>query len=308
MIQHSAIHSMDIEQLYNALRSEFGPRFHFLPDKPEETIDSTLQACWQFAAGNPMSAEEAVKHELPALEGSQVMDLHELLEKRAKNIPLAHLVGRQNFMGIEFLSDKRALIPRKETELLGKKSLEISGEMVTSKDMVHVMDICCGSGNLGLAVAYLNSKVRLCASDLSGDAVSLARDNMHWLGLQKRVQIEKGDLFSAFDNDNYHENIDLIICNPPYITTAKVPKMEEEIAVHEPALAFDGGPFGFKIIQMLIDKAPIFLVKSGWLTFEVGLGQGEFIMRLCDRTNKYQKIEPVSDDQGNIRVIMAQKG
>lgn len=307
MIQHSAIHSIDPQQFFNTLRSEFGHRFHFLPDKPEETIDSTLKACWQFAAGIPMSAQEAVKHELPALDEKQLTVLYDLLEKRAKNIPLAHLVGRQSFLGIEFLSDKRALIPRKETEILGRKALEISGEMAKRKDIIHVMDICCGSGNLGLALAYLNSKVKLYASDLSEDAVSLARENMHLLGLQQRVQIEKGDLFSAFDNDKYYENIDLIICNPPYITTAKVPKMEDEIAVHEPALAFDGGMFGFKIIQMLIDKSPVFLVKSGWLTFEVGLGQGEFIMRLCERTNKYKKIEPVPDDQGNIRVIMAQK-
>lgn len=308
MIQHSAIHSIDLQQFYNALRSEFEDRFHFLPDKPEETIDSTLKACWQFAAGIPMSAEESLKHELPALDEKQVTVLFDLLEQRAKNVPLAHLVGRQNFMGIEFLSDKRALIPRKETEILGRKALELSLEIAKNEDMVQVMDICCGSGNLGLAVTYHNSKVKLYASDLSEDAVLLARDNMHLLGLQQRGQIEKGNLFSAFDNDKYYENIDLIICNPPYITTAKVPKMEEEITVHEPALAFDGGMFGFKIIQMLIDKAPLFLAKSGWLIFEVGLGQGEFIMRLCERTNKYKKIEPVSDDQGNIRVIMAQKG
>jgi release factor glutamine methyltransferase len=307
MIQHSAIHLIDIQQFYNALRSEFGHRFHFLPDKPEETIDSTLKACWQFAAGIPMSAEEALKHELPALDEKQVTALFDLLEQRAKNVPLAHLVGRQNFLGIEFLSDKRALIPRKETEILGRKALKLSLEIAKNKDMVQVMDICCGSGNIGLAVAHFNPKVRLYASDLSEDAVDLARDNMHQLGLQERALIEKGDLFSAFDNENHYGNIDLIICNPPYITTAKVPKMEEEIVVHEPALAFDGGMFGFKIIQILIDKAPEFLVKSGWLIFEVGLGQGEFIIRLCERTNKYQIIEPVSDNQGNIRVVMAQK-
>lgn len=307
MIQHSAIHLLDPQQFYNTLRSEFGHRFHFLPDKPEETIDSTLKACWQFAAGIPMSAEEAVKHGLPALDEKQVTVLYDLLEKRAKNIPLAHLVGRQNFMGIEFLSDKRALIPRKETEILGQKALEISGEIATSKDMVHVMDICCGSCNLGLVVAYFNPRVKLYASDLSEEAVSLARDNMSLLQLRERVLIEKGDLFSAFDNNNYHEHIDLIICNPPYITTVKVSKMEEEIAAHEPALAFDGGMFGFKIIQALIENAPVYLGKNGWLLFEVGLGQGEFIKRLCERTNKYKKIEPVSDDLGNIRVIMAQK-
>jgi release factor glutamine methyltransferase len=307
MISDSAIQAMDIQKLYDELKTEFGQQIHFLPDKPEETIDSTLKACWQFAAGNPMSAEQAVKHPLPQLDDVQVKVLYELLEQRTKNIPLAHLVGRQQFLGIEFLSDKRALIPRKETEKLGQKALELSHQIAKNKDMVQVMDICCGSGNLGLAVAYCNPKVKLCASDLSEDAVSLAKDNRDLLGLKERVQVESGDLFAPFDHEEYYGKINLIICNPPYISSAKVKKMEEEIAVHEPVLAFDGGMFGFKIIQILIEKAPEFLDENGWLLFEVGLGQGDFIMQLCERTNKYGKIESVVDDLGNIRVILAQK-
>ncbi len=83
--------------------------------------------------------------------------------------------------------------------------------------------------------------------------------------------------------------------------------MDAEISVHEPVLAFDGGMFGLKIIQRLIEESPKFLVKNGWLIFEVGLGQGEFIMRLCESANKYDKIESVSDNVGNIRVISARK-
>ncbi|HVT83825.1 MAG TPA: HemK/PrmC family methyltransferase [Chitinophagaceae bacterium] len=307
MINDFAIHAMEIQQLYNELKTEFGQQLHFLRDKPEETLDSTLKACWQFAAGNPISAVEAVKYPLPVLDKNQVTILYELLEQRVKNVPLAHLVGRQNFLGIEFLSDKRALIPRKETEILGQKALELSHEIARSKDIVHVMDICCGSGNLGLAVAYFNPKVKLCASDLSEDAVGLAKDNMDLLGLRERVLVESGNLFSPFDNERYYEKINLVICNPPYISSAKVKKMEEEIAEHEPVLAFDGGMFGFKIIQILIEKAPEFLDRDGWLLFEVGLGQGDFIMQLCERTNNYVKIESVADSQGNVRVIMAQK-
>lgn len=298
---------MNSEELFSEIKAQYGSKFHFLKDKPEETIDSTLKACWQFASGHPMSAEEAVKHSLSSLEENQVKILYNLLEKRSKNIPLAHIIGRQNFLGIEFLSDNRALIPRKETEMLGRKALELSWEIAKNKEVVHVMDICCGSGNLGLAVAYLNPKTKIFASDLSEGAIELAKDNMNLLQLQGRVQIEKGDLFSAFDKDNYYGNMDLIICNPPYISTGKVTKMEEEIATHEPALAFDGGIFGFKIIQMLIDQAPIYLKKDGWLVFEVGLGQGEFIKKLCGRTRKYWKIESISDDLGNIRVIAASR-
>ncbi|MBS1921542.1 MAG: peptide chain release factor N(5)-glutamine methyltransferase [Bacteroidetes bacterium] len=298
---------MDTQKLYSDLKTQFGTKIHFLGDKPEETIDSTLKACWQFASGHPMSAEEAVKHPLPSLDEKQVKILYDILGQRVKNIPLAHIVGRQSFLGVEFLTDGRALIPRKETEILGRKALELSFELSKEKNNIQVMDICCGSGNLGLAIAHFNQKVKLLAADLSKDAVSLARENMQFLKLQNRAQIESGDMFSPFENQKNHETINLVICNPPYISSAKVKKMDNEIAAHEPALAFDGGMLGFKIIQMLIEKAPFFLEKNGWVIFEVGLGQGKFIMQLCERTGKYGALKTGEDDHGNIRVIMAQK-
>jgi release factor glutamine methyltransferase len=262
-------------------------------------------ACWLAASGFPRSAEEAIKHPLPELTGKQINILHQLIEQRLDNVPLAHLTGRQSFMGIELLSDKRALIPRKETEILGKKALEISNHLAQEKQPIRFMDICCGAGNLGLVIAYYNPKAMVFATDLSEEAVALTRDNISFLNLDHRVKAEPGDLFSAFENDAYYENIDLVVCNPPYISSAKVTKMNAEISNHEPALAFDGGMFGTKIIQKLIIEAPKFLTHAGWLLFEVGLGQGEFMMRLCEDTNRYSQIESVRDEQNNIRVIAA---
>lgn len=298
---------MKVQKFYNELKVQFGPKFHFLRDKPEETIDSVLKACWHCASGLPVSAEEAIKHPLPDLDEKQAEILYNLLEQRIKNIPLAYITGRQNFLGIEFLSDKRALIPRKETEILGKRALELSFDLAKNNKVVQVMDICCGSGNLGLAMAHFNPNIKVHASDLSKDAVDLAKENIYFLNLEERVQAETGNLFSPFEDDQYYENINLVICNPPYISSAKVTKMNEEISAHEPTLAFDGGMFGFKIIQTLIEKAPVYLKKNGWLLFEVGLGQGEFTLQLCERAEKYGKIESVSDNLGNIRVILAQK-
>ncbi len=298
---------MDTGKIYDELKIEFEGRLRFLPDKPDENLDSTLKACWQFASGNPMSASEAVKHPLPVLDEKQLKVLHHLLAQRVKNVPLAYLTGRQNFMGIDFLSDRRALIPRKETELLGEKALELSLDLAEKQPEVNVMDLCCGSGNLGLAVAYNNPKVHLCASDLSEDAVGLVGDNAQMLGLGDRVRIRRGNLFSAFQDRSYYECFDLIICNPPYISSAKIKKMEKEIAAHEPVLAFDGGKHGFKIIYELIEKAPLYLRTCGWLLFEVGLGQGEFIAKVFESTEKYHYCGYVKDLKGNIRVLVLQK-
>lgn len=298
---------MTTEAYFKKLKNELESKFHFLEDKPEESVESTIKACWHTAYGSPKSAEEALKFPLPELAKTQLKTLQLLIDQRLQNIPLAYITGRQNFMGIELLADKRALIPRKETEILGRKAFDISKSLSKEKHPLRVMDICCGSGNLGVAIAWYNSDVEVFATDLSDDAVGLTKDNVSFLGLNHRVHIEKGDLFSAFDKTEYYGNIDLIICNPPYISSAKVLKMNSEISNHEPALAFDGGMFGTKIIQNLINQAPKFLNAGGWLLFEVGLGQGDFIMRLCGETNSYNSIESVSDSHQNLRVIAARK-
>ncbi|MFS8081821.1 MAG: N5-glutamine methyltransferase family protein, partial [Ginsengibacter sp.] len=247
------------EELFMELKNSLNSRINFLQDKPEESLDSTIKACWLAASGFPKSTEEALKFPLPELTETQIKMLHLLLDKRMENIPLAHITGRQSFMGIEILSDNRALIPRKETEILGNKSLETSKRLAIEKQPVRIMDICCGAGNLGLAVAHYNPGAEILATDLSQKAVELTKDNISFLGLNNRVHAEKGDLFSAFDKKDYYGNIDLIICNPPYISSAKVLKMNTEISDHEPVLAFDGGMFGTKIIQRLIIEAPKFL-------------------------------------------------
>lgn len=298
---------MKTETLFNRLKKDLDAKLHFLEDKPEETSDSTLRACWHAASGFPTSAEEAIKTPLRELSERQMDILNKLIEKRVNNIPLAHITGRQSFMGIELLSDKRALIPRKETEILGRKALEISLNLAKEKNRIRVMDICAGSGNLGLAIACYNPKTTIFATDLSQEAVEHSKDNISFLNLSQRVQAEQGDLFSAFEKEAHYGKTDIIVCNPPYISSGKVAKMNSEISAHEPVMAFDGGMFGTKIIQRLLAEAPKFLAPNGWLLFEVGLGQGPFIMDLCERTGNYQEIQPINDANNNIRVIVARK-
>ena len=301
------MNTITTEELFIELTSELSNTFQFLEDKPEETLESTLKACWFKSAGFPKSAIKAMEEPLPELNEKQIKVLLQLIGQRQRNIPLAHLTGRQSFMGIELLSDKRALIPRKETEILGKKALEISSHLSSEKEEVFVMDICCGAGNLGLAIAFFNPKTTIFATDLSEQAVELAKENICFLNLNNRVEAKQGDLFSALEDEKFYENTDLIICNPPYISTAKVTKMNTEISSHEPVLAFDGGMFGTKIIHRFLNEAPKFLNKEGSIIFEVGAGQGEFMIRLCEMTENYSDIESVEDAMGNIRVIHAKK-
>src|SRR5450759_3374479 len=120
-------------ELFQSISNNLTNTLHLLEDKPEETIESTLKALWFAAAGCPVSAEGSLKLPIADLTENQIGKLHQLIELRLKGMPLAHITNRQNFMGIELMSDKRALIPRKETELLGKKALELSEQIVISK-------------------------------------------------------------------------------------------------------------------------------------------------------------------------------
>ncbi|MGZ5007771.1 MAG: peptide chain release factor N(5)-glutamine methyltransferase [Methylobacter sp.] len=294
-------------ELYNLVRPGFESKIHLLEDKPEENIDSSLKALGFAACELQKSAEMAAKQPLPELTEQQKNRLFELINQRLDGTPLAYITGRQYFMDIELLCDRRALIPRKETELLGRKALHLSLEIAKEKQVVNIIDVCCGSGNLGLAIASHNINAYVYATDLSQEAVDLAQENISFLNLDHRVNAKQGDLLSAFESKEYEEKIDLIVCNPPYISSSNVPKMDKEISEHEPALAFDGGAMGINLIQKLIREAPKFLTKSGWLIFEVGAGQGAFISRSCERSGLYQHIEAVPDELGTVRVILAQK-
>ncbi len=298
---------MDKTELFNSLIYQLGSRLRLLEDKPEETVEATLKALWLKAAGQPVSAENAMALSLPNLTDKQSKNLTQLIEQRLSNMPLAHITGRQNFLGIELLSDNRALIPRKETEILGKKAVELSGMISQNKGRVNVLDICCGSGNLGIAVVYNNKKCRVFSSDISAEAVALTQDNINFLNFGKNINVRQSDLLSAFESSKYYGEADLIVCNPPYIQSSKVQKMDMEIAFFEPSLAFDGGMLGLKIIQRLIIEAPKFLTKKGWLVFEVGAGQGQFIVQLCERTKTFSKVESTLDNFNTIRVISVQK-
>lgn len=298
---------MNKEELYHLMKSGLENKLLFLEDKPEENIESSLKALWFTAVELPKSAEMATRRPLPELTEKQENRLLDLIKQRLDGTPLAHITGRQNFMGIELLCDRRALIPRKETEILGKKALHLSLEIAKEKKKVNIIDVCCGSGNLGLALASLNIDAYVYATDLSQEAVELTQENISFLNLNHRVNARQGDLLSAFETHEYLEKTDLIVCNPPYISSSKVPKMDTEISANEPVLAFDGGVMGINIIHRLIHETPKFLTKSGWLIFEIGIGQGPYISQLCERSQHYKQIESVVDDLGNIRVILAQK-
>src|SRR3954468_17758539 len=162
-----------------------------LPDKPEETPEGLLCALWSTACGAPVSAERAVSSvasdALPALDNDAYERLLELLERKKAGVPLAHLTERQSFLGLELLAGPAALIPRQETEILGRAALAKIGSLAKKRGELLILDVCTGSGNLAAAYAYYQPLARVHASDLCADAVTLARRNVEHLELDERV-------------------------------------------------------------------------------------------------------------------------
>jgi release factor glutamine methyltransferase len=290
---------------FERLLHELNRGLKTLVDKPEETPESTLCALWHLAAGQRLSAEKATVMPLPVLDAEMEKRLRELIDRRITGIPLAYLTGRQRFMGLEMLAGKEALIPRHETELLARGALRVLQDVAKTVPRPLVVDVCTGSGNLALALAHGVSAARVFAADLSAEAVGLARRNVLELGLRERVEVREGDLLAPFESAEFFGNVDMLICNPPYISSSKVDVMPGEIVGFEPRLAFDGGPLGVKILQRLIREAPRFLKKGGWLAFEVGLGQGRAVMQRLKHNGAYAHLQNVTDAGGEIRALMA---
>jgi release factor glutamine methyltransferase len=291
--------------LYQECEALLATSLQTLSDKPEETVASTLSALWHAAAGKPLSVQRAADFPLPALDANASAQLRTLLQQRIAGTPLAHLTGRQQFMGLELQVSGDALIPREETELLGHAALAHLRNIIREKNSATVIDVCTGSGNLALALAHHAPRARVWAADLSKTAVALAQRNAKNLSLDDRVTFRAGDLLAPFDTPEFHGKVDLLVCNPPYISSSKVDVMAGEIIGHEPRLAFDGGPLGIRILQRLIAEAPRFLKANGVLAFEIGLGQARGIRKRLEQHGEYTDIVEITDAQGNARALTA---
>src|SRR5438874_9795497 len=143
-----------------------------LADKPEETPERLLSALWSTACGAPVSVDRAPEDRLPALDSGSLERLRELIERKKAGVPLAHLTERQSFLGLELLAGPAALIPRKETEILGRAALAKIACLAKKRSELLILDVCTGSGNLAAAYAYYEPLARVHASDLSQDAVA----------------------------------------------------------------------------------------------------------------------------------------
>jgi HemK-like putative methylase len=264
-------------------------------------LESTLvSASVPDAAEEALTIVHAAQRQVGA--GDYAQRARELASARAKGAPLAYLTTQVSFMGVNMFVAPGALVPREETELLGRSALDV---LATLPPGPRLIDMCCGSGNLAVGIASNHPTVRVWASDLTDGTVAVARTNVERLGLADRVDVRQGDLFAPLAGLGLEGTMDVVVCNPPYISTGKLAGDRAVLLDHEPREAFDGGPYGIAIFQRVVRESPAFLKPGGHLLFEIGVGQEKQVSLLFARTNLYDAPVVMRDASGEPRVLIA---
>ena len=238
----------------------------------------------------------------------------ELIDRRSKGEPVQYIMGSQEFMGLEFIVNENVLIPRQDTETLVEDALEIintgtlRGEyMDVKRKEWDILDLCTGSGAIGVSLARIANKVNVTCSDISEGAIKVAKENAQKHGVAKSVKFEQGDLFKPFSKHFRKQKFDMIISNPPYIKSSIIPTLQKEVCEHEPLSALDGGESGLDFYERIVSVVGSHLRKSGVLLLEIGHDQGEAVSGLLSRNGEFTSIRVLKDLANRDRIVFAKK-
>lgn len=219
----------------------------------------------------------------------------DLIAIRATRRPLQHITGTQDFMGLTFEIREDVLIPRHDTETVVEKAEEI----IRKAKVKTVLDLCCGSGVIGISLAKRIPGLKVTASDSSASAKALTQTNAKRNNV--KIEVELGDLFIPVGRKKF----DMIISNPPYIPREVIATLSDEVRRYEPQEALDGGPSGLDFYQKIIIDAPKHLKKAGWLVLEIGHDQGKALVKLLEDSGVFEDIEVFKDLAKHDRTIVA---
>jgi release factor glutamine methyltransferase len=222
--------------------------------------------------------------------------LDALLARRAAREPLHYVVGEREFWSLPFAVDARVLVPRPETELLVETALRLAPAAR------RILDVGTGSGAVAAALARERPAARVWASDVSLDALAVARLNL--ARHAPAVGLVAGDLLAPFGGGRF----DLVVSNPPYVADAELARLAPEVRAHEPRLALAAGEDGLAVLRALVAAAPRVLTPGGWLVMEMGAGQGSALRAAVEATGRWPRIEVVRDHAGIERVLAVEEG
>ena len=236
------------------------------------------------------------------MEEEEVLRYRDVIRQRAERIPLQHITGEQEFMGFSFQVNEHVLIPRQDTETLVEEALGVL------KPKMEILDLCTGSGCILLSLLKLGEKQGIAGlkgtgADISREALKVAEENGRRLEIPgDQLAWVRGDLFEKLEGP-----FDLLVSNPPYIPSGELSGLQEEVRLHDPALALDGHEDGLYFYRRIAAEAGKYLRDGAFLMLEIGWDQGEAVRGLLEAAG-YQEVEVKKDLSGNDRVVRGRYG
>ena len=254
--------------------------------------------------------EYLMVHELQELNEDLVKEFKEDIFKLCNHIPIQYITNKQEFMGLEFYVDENVLIPQPDTEILVEEVVNIcrGRSCACPHKNIKILDLCTGSGAIGISIAKNIENCEITLSDISSGALKIATQNYNNIvgancvrPQNNNIKIIQSDLF-----ENIKDKFDIIVSNPPYIKSDIIKTLDKEVQ-NEPILALDGGKDGLDIYRKIIEQAYKYLNEDGYLCLEIGYDQKEEVIKLIEETNKYTDIYSKKDLAGNDRIVVCKK-
>ena len=236
-----------------------------------------------------------IAHPDRKLSDQEEKNYEDLLNRRANREPVAYIMGAWEFMGLSFKVNSDVLIPEQDSEFLVEEALRYC------QDGMKILDLCTGSGCIGLSILKFTNDTKVVCTDISEGALTVAKENADDLQLTDRAVFIKTDIFP----DKMEGKVDLIVSNPPYICSDIIDTLEPEVKDYEPRLALDGDSDGLKFYKRIIHEAKDYLLSSGYLILEIGYDQAKAVTELFEKEGCYHDIQVVKDFSGNDRVVSA---
>ena len=218
-----------------------------------------------------------------------------LIQRRCEHVPLQYILGEQNFMGYSFYVKPGVLIPRQDTEILVEQA--VKRIKIMRQKQPRILDLCCGSGCIGLSIKKLYPDIQLTLVDLSDSAIEVTNRNRERLEVD--AEILQSDLFT-----NVSEKYHMIVSNPPYIRTKDIETLMPEVKEYEPFMALDGLEDGLHFYRKIIEKARSYLYEQGEILFEIGFDQAEDVRKIFV-ANQFSNCKVYQDLAGLDRVVTA---
>lgn len=256
----------------------------------ERIIDARIDAWYLLSYVSQLTKAKYFLVQNDEIDELTLFKYKETLLKRAEHVPLQHITGEQEFMGINFWVNEHVLIPRQDTETLVEEALKVtpSGS--------HVLDLCTGSGCVIISLVVLGQGITGAGIDISDEAIAVAKDNGNRLA-PGRIDFIQGNLWNPVLG-----KYNTIVSNPPYIPTEDIKGLAEEVKDHEPLIALDGAEDGLFFYRQIVGHAAEYLASDGWLLVEIGFDQGPDVYALFVE-NGFKDVEVIKDLAGNNRVV-----